>query len=294
MRSRTYIATPPGATIKEQLADRGINQKEFAARMDMSEKHISHLINGDVQLTPDMAIRLEMVLGVPARFWNNLEAIYREKMALVMAENEMESDIAIIHRFPYKEMVELGWVPPAERKEERVRNLRKYFELVNLILLKDPRVPGIACRREAISEKGNYALLVWAQKAKIEARNIETQRIDLKKLEESIPIMREMMSDDSESFCPQLAEIMAKCGIALILLPHIEGSLLHGATFYDRNKIVLGLETIGKDTEKFWFSLFHEVGHILMGHIRMTDDYDITNADEASADRFAEEMCQVG
>ena len=55
VRSRTIIASPPGATIKEQLADRGMKQKEFAQRMDMSEKHISRLINGEVQLTLDMA-----------------------------------------------------------------------------------------------------------------------------------------------------------------------------------------------------------------------------------------------
>ena len=35
VRSRSYIATPPGATVKEQLNDRGMSQKEFAARMDM-------------------------------------------------------------------------------------------------------------------------------------------------------------------------------------------------------------------------------------------------------------------
>ncbi len=80
VRSSSFIATPPGATIKEQLNDRGMSQKEFAMRMDMSEKHISKLINGDVQLTSDMAVRLEIVLGVPARFWSNLEAIYREKL----------------------------------------------------------------------------------------------------------------------------------------------------------------------------------------------------------------------
>ena len=92
IRSRSVIATPPGATIREQLMDRGMNQKEFAERMDMSEKHISRLINGDVQLTPDMAVRLEMVLGVPAQFWSKLESIYREKLAKANMENEMEAD----------------------------------------------------------------------------------------------------------------------------------------------------------------------------------------------------------
>ena len=74
------IAIPPGATIREQLENRGIPQKEFALRMGMSEKHISSLINGKVELTPEVALRLESVLGLPARFWNNMESVYREQL----------------------------------------------------------------------------------------------------------------------------------------------------------------------------------------------------------------------
>lgn len=87
VRSRSFVATPPGATIKEQLVKRGMSQKEFAVRMEMSQKHISKLINGEVQLTSDMAVRLEMVLGIEAQFWSNLEAKYREK--LLKAKNEV-------------------------------------------------------------------------------------------------------------------------------------------------------------------------------------------------------------
>lgn len=93
VRSRNYIATPPGATIQEQLDDRNMSQKEFAARMGMSEEHISKLIHGEVQLTPETGIRLEMVLGIPAKFWNNLEANYREKMIMAEAKNEMDADV---------------------------------------------------------------------------------------------------------------------------------------------------------------------------------------------------------
>ena len=89
VKSRSFIATPPGATIKEQLLDRGLSQKEFAVRMGMSEEHISRLINGEVQLNPDVAIRLEMVLGIPAKFWNRLEATYREKLVKANAENDL-------------------------------------------------------------------------------------------------------------------------------------------------------------------------------------------------------------
>lgn len=90
VRSQSYIATPPGATIREQLKYKGLSQKDFAVRMDLSEEYVSKLINGNVQLTPEIAEKLEMVLGSPAKFWNNLETIYREKLMKVEVENSVQ------------------------------------------------------------------------------------------------------------------------------------------------------------------------------------------------------------
>ena len=109
-KSRTYIAIPPGLTIKEQLEDRGMSQKEFASRIGYSQKHVSKLINGDVRLTQETANRLEMVLGVPAHFWNNLESIYREKLQKVQSENELDEDIELAMNYPYAQMAKFGWV----------------------------------------------------------------------------------------------------------------------------------------------------------------------------------------
>lgn len=285
MQSKTYIATPPGATIKEQLVDRGMSQKEFAQRMNVSEKHISKLINGEVQLTSDMALRLEMVLGLPARFWSNLEAIYREKLQLVQNENEMTEDIETARKLPYHEMAKYGWVAETKKAEEKVLSLRKHFEIVKLSMLHEPFIPGIACRRQSTSEKADYALLAWAQRAKIEAREIITKAIDLQKLESLIPEIRSMTSDEPSVFCPKLVGLLSECGIAIVFLPHIGGSFLHGATFYDKNKIVIGLTVRGKDSDKFWFSLFHEIGHILKGHISNING--TTDEDERDADIFA-------
>lgn len=86
--SKSYIATPSGATITEQLEERGMTQNEFSKRMEMSEKQISQLMNGEVHLTPDMAEKLELVLGVSADFWNKLESIYQEKLVKVKQENK--------------------------------------------------------------------------------------------------------------------------------------------------------------------------------------------------------------
>lgn len=286
IRSRSYIATPPGATIKEQLENRGMSQKEFASRMDMSEKHISRLINGEVQLTPDVAHRLEMVLGLPARFWNNLESIYREKIVKAVSENALDADMILAKKFPYNEMSKHGWLPATRKAEEKVANLRRFFEVVELGKLNNAALlPAIACRRQSITEKADFALIAWAQKAKIEARSIQTAPIDLRKLSKQLPTIRSMTIERPESFCPKLKKLLLDCGIALVFLPHIGGSFLHGATFFDKNKIVMGLTVRGKDADKFWFSLFHEIGHILFGHLNQDDG--TTEEDEEAADKFA-------
>lgn len=284
-RSRNFIATPPGTTIHEQLVDRGMNQKEFAIRMEMSEKHISKLINGDVHLTPDVAMRLEMVLGVPASFWNNLEALYREKIAKIEAENAMDEDIEISKKLPVKSMIENGWIENNTTTTDRILELRKFFEVVRLGLLKENILPGIACRRQAVTEKADYALIAWAQKAKLEARNIETSQINLKSLQNNLNSIRNMTILNPDEFSSRLVYMLSKCGIALVFLPHIGGSFLHGATFYDKNKIVIGLTVRGRDADRFWFSLFHELAHILLGHIN--NPFGIDDSDETAADEFA-------
>lgn len=285
VRSRSYIATPPGASIKEQLSDRGMSQKEFAVRMDMSEKHISKLINGNVQLTPETAVRLEMVLGVPAKFWNNLEAIYREKVIRAEAENAMDADVELAKQFPYSQMAKFGWVSETRDVKERVMYLRKYFEVVELSILSNEHLTRVACRRLAITEKSDLALMAWIQAAKLKARNIQTAPINVKGLLAAVPELRKMTVREPEEFCPKMKKCLADCGIALVFLPHLQGSFLQGASFWDGNKIVVGLTARGKDAYNFWFSLFHELAHIVLGHVGQGDG--TSDEDEKAADLWS-------
>ena len=285
LKSRTYIATPPGETIREQLNDREMTQKEFAARMEMSEKHISKLINGDVLLTPETAFRLEMVLGIPASFWLNLEGIYRDKLEKARAENEMDDDIAASKNYPYNEMSKNGWVPQTRDPQQRVFNLRKHFEVARLGILDRSFFPGIACRRLGDSSKSECALLAWAQEAKLIARGMTVGDINIERLKAIVPTIRHMTTEAPEQFCGPLIDILADCGIALVFLPHIGGSYLHGATFRDGKKIVVALTVRGKDADRFWFSLFHELGHIIFGHGFGVDG--TSDEDEKEADNFA-------
>ena len=281
--SKSFIAVPPGATIRELLNDRGMSQKEFAARMDMSQKHVSRLVNGEVQLTIDTARKLELVLGVPASFWSKLEAHYRDQLAKVVEENEMDEDIDISKKFPYREMMHHGWIPTTRRPTERVRYLRQFFEVVRLSLVREGLVPCVAYRKKTAGE--DVALWAWAQKARLEARKVTVCPINIALLEEKIPSVRSMTLQDPEEFCPKLMSTLAECGIALVLLPHLPGTGVQGATFYDGRKIVCAMTVRGKDADRFWFSLFHELGHVICGHLSTSQG--TTDGQEREADCFA-------
>ena len=287
IKSKDTLAVPPGATIREQLEIRKIKQKEFALRMGLSEKHISRLINGQVELTQDVALRLENVLGVPASFWNNLECIYREKLIRVEAELDLERDVELAAAFPYARMAALGWVPASRKAEEKALNLRRFFEVAKLDLLLSLRIPGIVYRRTGTNAVSDYSLAAWAQEARLEARQLKMAPIQIPKIIEAIPAIREMTTKDPAEFCKHLTALLAGCGVAVVFLPHLSGSFLHGASFYDGRHIVMGLTVRGKDADRFWFSLFHELGHIVQGHI---GSMETSQEQEDEADSFAENI----
>ncbi len=251
-----------------------MSQKEFALRMDMSEKHISKFLNGDVILTTDMASRLEMVLGLPARFWNNLESIYREKLQLIKEENEMDEDKELIENYPYSQMAKLGWVEASENPLVKVKELRKFFEVVKLSLIDNNLLPGILYKKQDLINENYFSLITWTQKAKLEARSIKTKPINIDGIKDVIP---NILNTESNNVVGLLAEY----GVALVVLPKLNNTKVHGATFLDNKKLVIAL--INDDS--FYSNLFHEIGHILLGHINK--DYIPDGNEERYAEAFS-------
>jgi HTH-type transcriptional regulator/antitoxin HigA len=75
------LVSLPGDTLLEMLESIGMTQRELAERTGQPLMTIHEIITGKAAITPEMALQLEQVLGVPARFWNNRERHYREYLA---------------------------------------------------------------------------------------------------------------------------------------------------------------------------------------------------------------------
>ena len=81
------IATPPACTILEQLEAKGMSKEEFSHKMGLTVHETEDLLHGVMEVSHSIAGRLERVLGIPAPFWKNLEALYRAKLKQI-AESE--------------------------------------------------------------------------------------------------------------------------------------------------------------------------------------------------------------
>lgn len=168
---------------------------------------------------------------------------------------------------------------------DKVINLRKFFEVAKLSVVDTLAMPGIAFRVKGGNEDNNYALAAWSQRARVKSRKIEVKPINISKLKEELPNFRKFTSQKPDFFQEELRKSLAKCGIALVFVSHIDGSFLHGASFYDGKRIVLGLSVRGKTSDIFWFSLFHELYHIIDGYINTYGS--TTETQEIEADNFA-------
>ena len=67
----------PGDILKELwLEPLGLTLTEAASRLGVARKTISKIVNRHGAITPEMALRLEIVFGTSAQTWMNMQTAY--------------------------------------------------------------------------------------------------------------------------------------------------------------------------------------------------------------------------
>ena len=250
-RSKTFTAVPPGMTIKEVLEDHHMTQKELAARLGLSEKHISKLINGEVPLTQDVAIRLERVLDIEASFWNGLEAAYRESILKVEYENSIDEEINFAKPFGYAKLARLGIVPETKKAAEQVNNLQKFFEVASLKHVADEMImPLVYENIKDMEPDKKSAIYTLVQITKGQARFVEVNPYDAELLRTFIPKIKDLSSEPLIGVKEPLKDMLAACGVIIVYLPIIDNITSTCITYSKGNSIVLGIPT--EDSDAFW------------------------------------------
>ncbi|MGL5798098.1 MAG: HigA family addiction module antitoxin [Cetobacterium sp.] len=289
------VVISPGVTIKDELDFLGMTQSEFSERMGFSEKHISKIINGEAVITPETAIKLEMVLGIPSSVWNNLESEYREQLFRIEELESLSEEVEYIASFPVKEILKKRWItlPKKYLDSELVIAFRKYFGVANMKSLQnvEKQVLSLSYRRNDEKEFCIFSMLTWIKQGQLLFRDIELDSFNESLLKQNIDKIKKLSQNNNENTIIEIKNLLKNCGIGLIILDHLPKTYVSGVTKWMGDKVMVIISSKGKKLDVFWFNLFHELGHILKHgkkKIYINDELETGNSSqEIEADEFS-------
>lgn len=256
------LAIAPGKYIAEILEGFGMTQADLARRMGRPATTINEIIQGNKSITPETALQLEVALRVPAVFWLNLESQFALTKARQLENTESLQEVDLLKEFPFADMAKLGWVSAVRSAAEKVFELKRFLGVSSLASLSSVRAYGLAFRKKG--QASAFALAAWLRHAELEALKIETATFDLVRLKALLPDIRALSLLQPEVFVPHLQVLLASCGVALVIQPHLPKTYVHGAVFWMADKPVLVVTIRGRWADVFWFTLFHEIGHLVL------------------------------
>jgi len=266
------LAIPPGEYLEEVLEDIGLNQAELARRMGRPSQAVNEIIKGEKAITPETSIQLEKVLGVPAYIWAGLESEYRLIKASQLEAEKAKEEEELLVNFPYLELSKLDLVEKTRSALMKVQNLRRFFGVASLFNLEGVREYSPAFRQSTNNDINHEALAAWLRAGAVIANKSECKKYSKDTLLSKIPDIRELtLEEEPNEFFPKLKLILQQCGVALVVIPHFKKTHTTGATFWvKKEKAVIMMSLRGSWADVFWFSLFHELGHILLHDKRRT------------------------
>jgi len=288
------LAIPPGETLAEALEERGMTQAELAKRISRPQKTINEIIKGKTAITAETALQLEQAFSIPARFWNNLESNYRDIIARTQSDEHLNIEIKHAKQYPYREMIKRGWVPETRKQAEQTKNLLSFFGVTSLDNVVENQIL-VAGSLYRISTKRKYSrptIAAWLRRGTLLGQQIVTKDFDAEKLRNSLPELKALTLEPPHIFQQRLKDILAECGVALVLTPNLRNAPINGASrWLTPNKALIQLTIRHKYNDIFWFSLFHEIGHLLSHEKKSFNvgfkENGIDDEKEADADQFA-------
>lgn len=257
----------PGVTLSEKLKELGMSVKEFAVRTSKPDKTIFAIINGKSSVTSDMAVAFESVTKIPAHFWLNMQRGYDEYVARQRREKQLASAYEWANSFPLSQMVKHGWLPNVKTAEEKVKALLSFFQFSTEKAWEDYYLNQqlkVAFRISLNSTKEPHSVSAWLREGEIEAAGMDVVAFSEKDLRDAIPVMKKLCARQPANFATELQNICAKVGVKLIYVPSLPNAPINGSTRWMNDVPYIQMTDRHKRNDIFWFTFFHELGHILL------------------------------
>lgn len=271
-----------------------MTQSELAQRLARPLKTVNEIVRGKAAITPETAIQLERALGISARFWTGLELQYRSTLARQESEAELASQAKWIDAFPIADLVKHNLIRRGRSKAGTLANLLSFLGVSSPAAF--DRLDAAATYRVSPAFAASpYAVTAWLRWGELQAADVDTPPFDAPRFRQTLNGIRPLTR--KEPFAQIFEQVKAMCadaGVIVVLTPELAGTHLSGAARWLGSRAMIQLSVRYRADDQFWFTFYHEAGHLLSGPRRrdFLDGADSLspaagNAEEAAADEFA-------
>ena len=260
------VISCPGDTLAEHLEYSGMSQSELAERMGRPKKTINEIIRGKAQITPETALQLERVVGIPATFWLKKEQSYRLRLAEIDEAEKLLDDADRIRRFPLKEMITNGWIICEKGLEHEKNALLSFFRVASLQAYESvchKQLYAAAYRMSEKSSKDPYAMASWLRQGERQAESLQAEPFDKKAFEAALLDIKTRLVPKDDGFLDELQQRCLQAGVKVVFTPCLKKAPLNGSTRWMNDTPLIQLSDRLKRNDIFWFTFFHEAAHIL-------------------------------
>jgi len=285
--------SPPGETLKETLEKLGISQADLARRTGLSTKHVNQIVQGTATLSPETALLFERATGIPSTVWNTLEAAWRTQILRQEEHEALINQVGWLDKFPLAELVARGILPDRRKTVTNLQQLLDFFGVASPAVAENLWSGySTAFRRSTTTPPNEYATYTWLRLCVLKARQLPCKPYRREALHDLLPEIRNLSRKDPELWITQLPELCAEAGVAVVFSPSFKNTHLSGATrWLTPDKVMVALTDRYKKDDRFWFTVFHEIGHVFLHGKRLTfldeDPLKGTSAAEEEANDFA-------
>jgi HTH-type transcriptional regulator / antitoxin HigA len=278
----------PGRILSRELDARGWTQKDLAEIMNRPAQAINEIVKGIKQITPETAHDLSEALGTSPDFWANLESKYRLHLAKKdKEEGEIARKSKLYSLAPLAELLKRGWIQKTDSVEKLEKNFCEFFGIST-----PDETPYLALNFRCAQHQDPEiaAQMAWAKRVENLARQQMISSFDRPNLQTAIPeiLACAKQIEDLE----KLPALLRSLGVHFVIVPHLSKTYLDGAVFYLDDNPVVALTLRYDRIDSFWFTLMHELGHVIAGHkgsyLDNMDSLEV-NDEESEANQLASE-----
>ena len=283
---KNKIAFHPGYYINQYVEDSELSQEEFAKRLGTTPKNLSILINGEQTISLDIATKLSKLLGTSIEYWLNLQQSYDLIICEMNEDKELEKEKEVYKLIDYNYFADNYNFPKKINIKDKISLLRKFLNLssLSLLLKRDITIDFRSCKEE-LTEKNIVNANIMMQIAINDALN-ESELPPYNKIKFKKSVEYALTLKENIDSLDLIKKAFHEAGVVLVTLPNIKGSGINGGTRKINGKRVIMINDRRHYVDTLWFTLFHEVGHVLQDEYSFVFDNKESLADSFAIDRL--------